>query len=106
MSLVKYRIKEVAADFGIAPKEISQIVEKFFEKPKSSESFTISWQGAAHHITAGDDGRWQITLPPCSRLLAVFRFQISVFSLFTVPASSFQLWFSCVRASSPSIVRE
>ena len=35
MSLVKYRIKEVAADFGIAPKEISQIVEKFFEKPKS-----------------------------------------------------------------------
>ena len=35
MSLVKYRIKEVAADFGIAPKEVSQIVEKFFEKPKS-----------------------------------------------------------------------
>ena len=35
MSLVKYRIKEVAADFGVAPKEISQIVEKFFEKPKS-----------------------------------------------------------------------
>ena len=31
----------------------------------ASESFTISWQGAAHHITAGDDGRWQITLPPC-----------------------------------------
>ena len=35
MSLVKYRIKEVAADFGVATKEISQIVEKFFEKPKS-----------------------------------------------------------------------
>ena len=35
MSLVKYRIKEVAADFGVSPKEISQIVEKFFEKPKS-----------------------------------------------------------------------
>ena len=35
MSLVKYRIKEVAADFGVAPKEISAIVEKFFEKPKS-----------------------------------------------------------------------
>ena len=35
MSLVKYRIKEVAADFGVAPKEISQIVEKYSEKPKS-----------------------------------------------------------------------
>ena len=35
MSLVKYRIKEVATDFGVAPKEISSIVEKFFEKPKS-----------------------------------------------------------------------
>jgi hypothetical protein len=36
MSLVKYRIKEVAADFGVAPKEISAIVEKYFEKPKST----------------------------------------------------------------------
>ncbi len=35
MSL-KYRLKEVAADFGVAPKEISQIMEKFFEKPKSN----------------------------------------------------------------------
>ena len=35
MSLVKYRIKEVATDFGVAPKDISNIVEKFFEKPKS-----------------------------------------------------------------------
>ena len=35
MSLVKYRIKEVAADFGMAPKDVSQVVEKFFEKPKS-----------------------------------------------------------------------
>ena len=35
MSLVKYRIKEVATDFGVNPKDISQIVEKFFEKPKS-----------------------------------------------------------------------
>ena len=35
MSLVKYRIKEVATDFGVAPKEISQIVEKYSEKPKS-----------------------------------------------------------------------
>ena len=36
MSLVKYRIKEVAADFGLAPKEIAAIVEKYFEKPKST----------------------------------------------------------------------
>ena len=36
MSLVKYRLKEVATDFGVAPKEIAQIVEKFFEKPKSN----------------------------------------------------------------------
>ena len=35
MSLVKYRVKDVAADFGIAPKEISEAVGKFFEKPKS-----------------------------------------------------------------------
>ncbi len=35
-TLVKYRIKEVAADFGVAPKEISAIVEKYFEKPKST----------------------------------------------------------------------
>ena len=36
MSLVKYRLKEVAADFGVAPKEISQIIEKYYEKPKSN----------------------------------------------------------------------
>ncbi len=36
MSLVKYRVKEVAADFGVAPKEIAEIVGKFFEKPKSN----------------------------------------------------------------------
>ena len=36
MSLVKYRIKEVAADFGMAPKDIAAIVEKYFEKPKST----------------------------------------------------------------------
>ena len=36
MSLVKYRLKEVATDFGVTPKEIAQIIEKFFEKPKSN----------------------------------------------------------------------
>ena len=33
---IKYRLKEVATDFGVSNKEISAIVEKFFEKPKSS----------------------------------------------------------------------
>ena len=33
---MKYRLKEVAADFGLAPKDISQVMEKFFEKPKSN----------------------------------------------------------------------
>ena len=36
MSLVKYRLKEVAADFGVAPKEIAEIVAKVSEKPKSN----------------------------------------------------------------------
>ena len=36
MSLVKYRIREVAADFGVAPKEIVEILTQFFEKPKSN----------------------------------------------------------------------
>ena len=35
MSFFKYRVKEVAADFGVAPKEISEIVGKYGEKPKS-----------------------------------------------------------------------
>ncbi len=36
MSLVKYRIKEVAADLGMQTKEIAAIVEQYFEKPKST----------------------------------------------------------------------
>ncbi len=36
MSIVKYRLKEVAADFGVATKEISEILGNFFEKPKGS----------------------------------------------------------------------
>ena len=35
MSFVKYRVKEVAADFGLAPKDVSEIVGKYSEKPKS-----------------------------------------------------------------------
>ena len=36
MSFVKYRLKEVAADFGVAPKEIAEVVAKVSEKPKSN----------------------------------------------------------------------
>ncbi len=36
MSLVKYRLREVATDFGVSPKEVSEIVAKYYEKPKSN----------------------------------------------------------------------
>ena len=35
MSFVKYRVKEVAADFGRPTKEITEILTKYSEKPKS-----------------------------------------------------------------------
>ena len=35
-SFVKYKIKDVATDLGVSPKEISAIVEKYFEKPRST----------------------------------------------------------------------
>ena len=34
--MIKYKIKDVAADFGMQSKEIMKIVEMFFEKPKSN----------------------------------------------------------------------
>ena len=30
MSFVKYRLKEVAADLGVTPKEIGDIISKFY----------------------------------------------------------------------------
>ena len=36
MSLVKYRLKEVAADFGMTTKEVAEVISKFYEKPKSN----------------------------------------------------------------------
>ena len=36
MSLVKYRLREVAADLGVSTKEVSQILEQYSEKPKSN----------------------------------------------------------------------
>ncbi len=32
---VKYRVKDAATDFGMAPKEISEVISKYFDKPKS-----------------------------------------------------------------------
>ena len=53
MSFVKYRVKEVAADFGMAPKEVSEIVGKYYEKPKSySQVLTADELNAVFdHIT-------------------------------------------------------
>ena len=36
MSFVKYRLKEVATDFGTTPKEIADIIGKYYERPKSN----------------------------------------------------------------------
>ncbi len=36
LSLVKYRLKEVATDFGVTPKDIAEVMGKFFERPKSN----------------------------------------------------------------------
>ena len=36
MSFVKYRVKEVATDFGKTPKEIADIISKYYERPKSN----------------------------------------------------------------------
>ncbi|MBE6925521.1 MAG: translation initiation factor IF-2 [Ruminococcaceae bacterium] len=36
MSLVKYRIKDVATDFDLPVKELMEVVAKFYEKPKSN----------------------------------------------------------------------
>ena len=36
MSLVKYKLKEVATDFGVTPKDIAAVMGKFFESPKSN----------------------------------------------------------------------
>ena len=53
MSFVKYRVKEVAADFGMAPKDIAEIVGIYFEKPKSNSQVLTDEQLNAvfDHIT-------------------------------------------------------
>ena len=37
MSLLKYRIREVAADFNVPAKDIAEILTKYDEKPKSTQ---------------------------------------------------------------------
>ena len=53
MSFIKYRVKEVATDFGISPKEVSEIVGKYYEKPKSySQVLTADELNAVfEHVT-------------------------------------------------------
>ena len=53
MSFVKYRVKEVAADFGMAPKNIAEIVGIYYEKPKSNSQVLTDEQLNAvfDHIT-------------------------------------------------------
>ena len=36
MSIAKYRVRDVAADFGVEAKQIAQTLSKFFEKPRSN----------------------------------------------------------------------
>ena len=43
MSLVKYRLKEVATDFGVTPKDIAEIIGQFYEKPKSNAQMSSMW---------------------------------------------------------------
>ena len=49
----KYRVKEVAADFGVAPKEIVEIISKYYEKPKSNtQALSVDELNAVfEHIT-------------------------------------------------------
>ena len=51
MSLVKYRLKEVASDFGVAPKEIAEIIGQFFSKPKSNTQVPVSYTHLRAHET-------------------------------------------------------
>ena len=36
MSFIKYRLKDVASDFGVTPRDIAEIIGKYGEKPKSN----------------------------------------------------------------------
>ena len=44
MSFIKYRVREVAADFGMTPKEVSEVAGKYFDKPKSNSQLLTDEQ--------------------------------------------------------------
>ena len=46
MSFVKYRLKEVAADFGVTPKEIADIIGKFYDSTRYPWK---AWQNFDNH---------------------------------------------------------
>ena len=53
MSFIKYRVREVAADFGMTPKEVTEVIGKYFDKPKSNSQVLTDEQLNAvfDHIT-------------------------------------------------------
>ena len=55
MSFVKYRLKEVATDFGTTPKEIADIIGKFGERPKSNTQVLTDAAMAAAFVKALPD---------------------------------------------------
>ena len=63
MSIIKYRVKDVAADFGVAPKEIAEVISKFGDKPKSTsqvlEEDTLNalfdYMTATHQVASMED---------------------------------------------------
>ena len=44
MSFIKYRIGEMAKDFGMPTKSITNLVAEFFEKPKSAQQVLTEQQ--------------------------------------------------------------
>ncbi len=53
MSIVKVKLKDVAADFGMSPKEIVEIVAKYSERPKSNTQVLTDFELNAvfDHVT-------------------------------------------------------
>ena len=67
MSFIKYRVREVAADFGMTPKEVSEVIAKYFDKPKSNSQVLTDEQLNVifDHITQNTrSALWSRSLPP------------------------------------------
>ena len=70
MSLIKYRVREVAADLGMAPKEVADIVGKYSERPRSYSQVLTDEQLNAFfdHVTQNNQiASWSRCLPPPKR---------------------------------------